>query len=304
MTSRIWTLINILKSFNLGYHVYADDTQLYIPIKPENESVQVTNLDACINVIKCWMKTNFLKLNDDKTEFLRIGSHNYTSKISVNSLSIGDTSVTPTNSVRNLGVIFDKNMNMNDHISSICKATNHQLYKIGRIRNFLDLPTTKLLMNSLVTSRLDYCNSLLYNLPSYQINRLQKIQNKAARIVTKTRIHTHITPVLKELHWLPIQSRIEFKILTMTFCALYSDDFPQYIKELIQPYKPNRNLRSENKHLIKPVKANTSYGRRSLSFAAAELWNSKKFPIELKNSASIDSFKRDLKTYLFRNYFI
>ena len=110
---------------------------------------------------------------------------------------------------------------------------------IARIRSYLTPETAKLLLHAFVTSKLDYCNSLLYGVPKYQILRLQRIQNVAARLVTATSRYDHISPVLKQLHWLPVAQRIKFKILLLTYKAL-KDCAPSYIKDLLQPYVPTR----------------------------------------------------------------
>ena len=117
----------------------------------------------------------------------------------------------PTDKVKNLGVIFDQNMIMDKFVSQKCKTASFALYKIGKIRQFLDTETIKNLVQALVLCHLDYCNSLLFNMPDSQISKLQLIQNSAARLITGCRKFSHITPVLYQLHWLPVQVRINFK---------------------------------------------------------------------------------------------
>ena len=157
-----------------------------------------------------------------------------------------------------------------------------------------------------VTSRLDYCNALLYGLPETLLQKLQRVQNAAARLVTGTRKYEHITPVLKELHWLPIKQRIEYKILLLTFKALMGQA-PEYISDLVKPYQPTRSLRSQSQHLLCEPKTRLSkYGNRSFGKAAAVLWNKmpkdlRKLPWEPKQSTM--QFKSSLKTYLFTEVF-
>ena len=119
------------------------------------------------------------------------------------SVTIGDEKILPSKCVRNLGAFLDSQVSMEHHVINVCKAGYGQLRQIGQIRKYLNTNATKSLINSLVTSRLDYCNSLLYGVPKTLLNRLQTLQNTAARIITKTTRYDHITPVLKELHWLP-----------------------------------------------------------------------------------------------------
>ena len=118
------------------------------------------------------------------------------------SVSVGDIQVSPSSKVRDLGVVFDQYLTFHDHISGICKSTHFHLRGIGRIRNLLTFDATAQLIHALITSRLDFCNSILYNLPNKQIERLQRIQNQAARMLKRIPRRNHITPVLRELHWL------------------------------------------------------------------------------------------------------
>ena len=114
--------------------------------------------------------------------------------------------------MRNLGVVFDQYLTFHDHISGSCKSTHFHLRGIGRIRNLLTFDANAHLIHALITSRLDLCNSVLYNLPNKQIERLHRIQNQAARMLKRIPQCNHITPILRELHWLRIHDRIIFLI--------------------------------------------------------------------------------------------
>ena len=175
--------------------------------------------------------------------------------------------------------------------------TNEHFHKISLIHKYLTINAAQLLVHALVTSKLDYCNSLLYGLPKYLIKQLQRVQNAAARVVTVSPKFCHITPVLKNLHWLPINLRIEFKILTINCKALHGLA-PTYIKDLLKIYHPSRDLRSSKKNLLVVPAFNTnSYGRRAFSVVAPLLWNS--LPQHIRDAGSLDIFKRRLKTALF-----
>ena len=141
--------------------------------------------------------------------------------------------VSPSSKVRDLGVVFDQYLTFHDHISGICKSTHFPLRGIGRIRNILTFDATAQLIHALITSRLDFCNSILNNLPNKQIERLQWIQNQATCILKRVPRRYHITPVLRELHWLRIHDIIIFKILLLTHKAL-NDTSPEYVCDLIR----------------------------------------------------------------------
>ena len=294
----------IIKKHNMALHIYADDTQLYCFFDPKSPSAASQSLDmlsACIDDIRIWMTQTRLKLNDDKTEFIIISSPHHHHKVKNLTLKIGDTIITSARKCRNLGVIFDSAMNMKDHITTVCRSSFFQLRNIGAVRKYLTDEACAQLIHAFVTSRIDYCNSLLANLPSCQYAKLQKIQNVAARILTCKKKFDHITPILLELHWLPIPLRIHYKILLLTFKSLHGLG-PTYLKELLGSYTPQRSLRSSTQYFLQPVKARlTTYGARSFSAVAPQLWNT--LPIELRKEKCILVFKSGLKTFLF-NLFI
>ena len=156
---------------------------------------------------------------------------------------------------------------------------------------------TSCLVNSVITSRLDFCNSSLAGINSDQLVRLQRIQNSAARLIARKRKHDHITPILHELHWLPIEFRIKFKLCVLAF-RHFEGTLPSYLSSVLCTYQPSRTLRSSSEKLLKiPRVTLKSAGERSFRFAAPTAWNS--LPNSLRNSSSISQFKSQLKTHLF-----
>ena len=168
------------------------------------------------------------------------------------------------------------------------------------MRNYLTPGATESLVHALVSSRLDYCNSLLYGIPNYQVKRLQLLQNTAARIVTKTRKYEHITPVLRELHWLPVDYRIQYKILLLVFKCI-NGLAPVYLQDLLIKYEPVRELRSGSKRLLKIPKTRSKVGLHAFSVAGPKLWNS--LPNHMRETSSLAIFKKSLKTFLFCKYY-
>ncbi|XP_052713809.1 uncharacterized protein LOC128187403 [Crassostrea angulata] len=161
---------------------------------------------------------------------------------------------------------------MDHQVRNITKSCYHQLRNIGGIRPLISESASKTLVCSLVTSRLDYGNALIHGECTSSLSRLQRVQNTAARIITRTRKYDHITPVLVKLHWLPIEQRIQYKLILQAFKALHGTS-PFYMQELVQVYKPNRSLRSENSmHLVQSRARTRSYGDRRLDVVSSTLW--------------------------------
>ena len=180
----------------------------------------------------------------------------------------------------------------------MCKKAILNIKSIGRIRRYLSKEDLKRLVNALVISRLDYANSILYGLPKYELDKLQRVQNAAARLITGKKKSDHITPVLKDLHWLPIKYRINFKIMLLVYKSLHNLA-PDYLQKIIEERCPTRTLRSSRRSLLSTPKIyTTTYGKRAFSHAAPELWNS--LPEYIKSAESILEFKSFLKTYLFK----
>ena len=167
------------------------------------------------------MSANKLKLNPEKTEFILVGSKNNRKQLLPHfPINILGNQVSPAQSVRNLGVVFDSNFSFSDHVSQVIKSTRVHARDLYRIRPLLDLNTSVLLANALVSSRLDYCNSLFLSLTDCELRRLQLVQNSLCRVVTRSSKYCHITPQLKKLHLVPIKYRIQFKIGLITYKTL------------------------------------------------------------------------------------
>ena len=287
----------ICRKHRIAFHFYADDSQLYIAFNPSDKKEEAKQrMEACIEEIRQWMRKNSLKLNDAKTEFLVIGSSKHLQQLTNCTIKIGDANIEASCSARNIGAIFDAKMSMKEHVHHICRSCYIHLRNI--IRKCLTQDATITLIHAFIASRLDNMNALLYGIPKQLLHRLQKIQNHAARIVTKTRRRDHITPVLAGLHWLPVEKRVEFKILLVTFKALHGLA-PGYISDLIRLYEPARSLRSlDLQFLHKPRSRTKTYGDRSFAVGSPHLWN--KLPISLRQCHESESFKTDLKAYLFK----
>ena len=295
---------DIARKHGLKFHFYADDGQDYIafkPIVPMDAASAIFRLRACLDELRQWLRENFLSCNDTKTEFIIIGTWQQLLKVNIDGIRIGDAWIQPKESVRNLGVMFDSNMNMKDHVTSICQSGYYHLKNLTSVRKYLDRSTTELGIHAFVTSRLDMGNSLLYGICKKQIHRLQLLQNMAARTVVMKRKYDHITPVLYHLHWLPVSYRIKYKVLVTVYKAL-NDMTPSYLSDLIKIKSKPRSLRSNSKFLLEVPKVSLkSAGNRAFSHAGPSLFN--ELPEDIKTVDTLEVFKSRLKTHLFNQAF-
>jgi hypothetical protein len=204
--------------------------------------------------------------------------------------------ISSSSSVRNLGVVFDSDLSLKDHINQTSKSCHHRIRQLRSIRQYLDHDSTVLLANSLVSSKLDFRNFLYGGLPNSTTHSLQLVQNSLARAVYSSRKFDHTSPLLHKLHWLPISQRISYKIALLTFKTLRLNS-PSYLSDLLVPYKPARSLRSENLNLLEIPRLDSCAGRRSFSFSAPTLWN--KLPLSLRSQNSLSSFCSKLKTHFY-----
>ena len=282
--------------------------KFYIAFKPKDKISReqaIAKVEACAKDIKAWMNNNFLKLNGDKTELIiitskQMGTPDFTVKIGDDVISPADPS-DPEYPPKNLGVLFDRNLSLDHHIKKVSKSINYSLFSVSKIRKYLDQPTCAPLITCLMFSRLDYCNSLLYGASQTSLHGFQLLQNRAARILTFTPKYAHISNVLESLHWLPVNFRIEFKVLLLCYKAL-NNLAPGYLKDLLVPYVPSRSLRSSDTALLRIKKSRlVTFGDKSFEVVAPRLWNA--LPKDIRESATVDIFKRHLKTHLFKKAF-
>ena len=292
----------IIRNHGLHFHCYADDTQLYLRLRPTPSTPQpLATLDSCLGEIEAWMKLNYLQLNSSKTQAIQIGTPHQINSFPITSITFSGQTIPLSTSVTNLGVMIDSQLTFETHIKSLCQKSFYHLRNISKIRRMLSQEAAKKLVHAFVSSRLDYCNALLIGISSRCLQKLQYIQNSAARILMRVRKYEHITPTLKKLHLLPISSRVEYKISLLTHQCLYGNA-PSYLKELLTPKTCVRTLRSATGNLLSDPKWRLeTWGKRAFSRIAPKLWNA--LPCHLRAPQLVETFKRQLKTHLFSKAF-
>ncbi len=223
-----------------------------------------------MNDISAWMKENHLQLNLAKTELL-VFPATPTLQHDV-MIQLGSSTITPSASVRNLGVIFDDQLTFKEHIAKTTRSCRFALHNIRKIRPFLTEHAAQLLVQALVISRLDYCNALLAG-SSNTIKPLQMIQNAAARLVFNEPKRAHVTPLFVSLHWLPVAARIQFKTLMLAYRTT-TGSAPTYFHSLLRLYIPSRSLRSASeRRLVVPSQRGSKSLSRTFSFTIPGWWN-------------------------------
>ena len=283
--------------------VYADDTQIYLILKPTEQAEAMHRLKDCIEDVKKWSVANKLQLNEMKTEMLHITSQ-FRNSNQISYFELQSGSIQRSESVRDLGILLDDNLTLHQHIRKVCRSASWGVCKIGKLRKFLNKPATDRLVHAFITSHLDYCNCLFAGLPNSHIAPLQRIQNTAARLVTRTKKSEHITPVLQSLNWLPIHQRICFKVLLLVY-KIYHKLAPVYLQDLVSfrsasTSSSTRRLRSAataHLQLCPGPRTVTRYGDRAFSSIAPQLWNN--LPVDIRSAPTLDSFKTMLKTHLY-----
>ena len=280
-------LQDIILSHKLNCMFYADDTQINITLDPNRPTCSPDILRSCIEDVISWNTKNMLKCNQGKIEVVLFSSRFYKKYELLPTFSFGNNTILVTNEARNLDVMFDENLTSMSQINLICKKAMLPIRSIGRIKKYLSKDYLARVVNAFVIPHLDYCNGVLYGLPKSQLDKLQRIQNVAARPVSGVRKQDHITPTLKALHWLPVEKGIIFKILLVT-CKTLNGLAPSYLTTLITRYHPTRKLRSSSRSTLQVPRVKTStYGDRAFSSAAPKLWNS--LPDHIKSKHTLTS---------------
>ena len=246
------------------------------------------------------MSSNRLKMNPDKTEVAIFTSRPNAGIAKSASIKVAGDVITFSSDLKYLGVWLDSHLSMDKHIANKCKTAIHNIRCISNIRRFIDVNTAKMLATSLVLSHLDYSNSVLCGLPKKSLTKLQRVQNWAAKIVLQREKLSDSRDALKTLHWLPVKERIDFKILCLVYKCL-NKQAPDYLASLLKVKEHQRTTRSSTNlgiTLEEPAVRKSTFAARSFSVKGPQLWNA--ISVEAKSQKTFYSFKRSIKTFLFR----
>ena len=288
------SLSHVIKNFGFNTCGYADDNNAYNSFALTFQYNIITEqLPKLLNHINDWMNSFFLKMNPDKTEIIMFLPQQLSDAHTINGCIFSDgTCIRFAHFVKSLGALLDRYLNMDVHVNYVVSHCFKLLGDIGKIRKMLSDKHTELLVHSVISSRLDYCNSLLYGISKTQISKLQKVQNAAARLVSMRRKCESVSDVLQKLHWLPVEARIIFKLLTLIYKSVHNIA-PDCIMDLI-------NIKNVDRKLLVYKHYMSSHARKSFSYIAPKLWNN--LPENIRFSSTLVTFKKHTKYMLFNNF--
>jgi Reverse transcriptase (RNA-dependent DNA polymerase)/Endonuclease/Exonuclease/phosphatase family len=296
-------LCGIIESHGFQPHLYADDTQIYGSCRPSDADSLSSRISTCVDDVFCWLRSNRLQPNPDKTEVLWCSSLRRLYTLPTAALTFGGASIVPVRSVRNLGIFLDAALTMREHVTRTVSRCFGALRQLRSVRRHVSAPVFRSLVTTLVLTRLDYGNATMVGLPAEQLRRLQAVENAAARLIFGLRRTDRVTPALLDLHWLRIPERIEFKVLSLTYRALHGSA-PRYLDVFrrVADQPGRRGLRSAaTDRLVVPSSRLVSAGDRSFPTAGAVSWN--RLPPHVTSSPTYPTFLSRLKTFLFSKSF-
>jgi len=273
-------LAELVDSYRLGHHLYADDTQLMKNTRIIDVSSTIQTLQQCIEAIHRWCASRRLQLNPSKTEVIWFGTKANLKKMENSDLSlhVGNDVIEPVPVVRDLGVLLDSEFSSKKHVSKVASVCYSHLRRLKPIRRILGRQITTSLVNTFVLSRLDYCNAVLARLPKSTIAPLQHVQNAAARLICGLGPRDHVTPALYELHWLPVEQRVTFKLCVLMH-LIHTSRSPSYLSDLVTltssiASRSRSRLRCRSSQRYEQPSIRLKLGERSFTFAGPAAWNS------------------------------
>lgn len=283
-------------------HFYADDIQFLDSAKPTDIEVIKQSLIHCVISVRDMCTSRRLKLNPDKTELIWFGSRLNMDRLKDRDIAINidNAVITPSDTIRDLGVILDSQLDMKEHIRKLVSTGFFHLRRLRQLRRILPRAAKQRLVSTLILSRVDYCNAIFVGLPASTLAPIKRLMNAAVRFVAGLKFRDHVTPAYKELHWLPIEQRITFKLCSMMHSVI-NGTAPAYISDLVTPISEltgRSHLRSAAAGEYDVPRTRNRYGQRAFSVAGPSAWND--LPTHLRQQKSVTTFRRQLKGHLFR----
>ena len=276
---------------------YVDDSKLYASFEITNVDSIVSHINKDLAKIAAWCCINSLLINPEKTKLLVIGTHQMLQKLPENfHITLLGKEIAPSASAKDLGLEIDATLSYNVHTTNTVSSCIGSLCQINRVKHLFDSTTLESIIEALVFSRLYYCSAVWSGTAKKNICKLQKVQNFAARIVSGARKYDHITPILRELKWLPVNSTLLYKIGILTFKCLHGLA-PRYLCEQFITRSTVHSIGTRNRHKLNIPAFRTAAGQRSFLYRAVSLWNS--LPNNITDYTSLPTFKKELRNYLF-----
>ena len=290
----IRNFISLLQEAGFMVHGYADDHQVFFAFRIQFQyNALCVTLPKLLDLISGWMNSKFLKLNAGKSNLLVFAPKHLQNQILIDKVYIGDNTFLPVSSnAMNLGFKLDSELKLDQHIGMILSQSYTMISLIGKIRRYLTVNDLRCLVQCIIISKVDNCNSIYYGISEYEINRLQKLQNSCARLIYNKKKYDHVSELFADLHWLPIKPRIVFKILLFVY-KIFNNDCPVYLKDCI-------TITDVDNRLLHVNRVKTTYGDRAFANCAPKLWNA--LPMYIKQSNTLSYFKKHLKHYFFNNF--
>ena len=294
-------IASIASTFSVPQQQFADDSQLYISLSPSNFLGQIHRLEDCLTALHAWCCHNSLSLNPDKSDSVLFGTRQRSQSFSdVTTVNVAGSVVPMADHVMLLGVTLDNRLLMEKHVNEVSRTCFYHLRALRHIRPAITVSDANMIACSVVGSRLDYANAVLYGASSKNINRLQRIKNALARCVLDSKAHRSSDALLHQLHWLPIRYRIDFKLAKLAFLTR-SSSTSSYLNSSVARYLPFHTLRSQDTNLLAVPRTKTVFGSRAFRVAARTVFNS--LPPDIRSTDNIYAFCRLSKTFYFRNAF-
>ena len=274
---------------------YADDNQL---LKQFNLVFQFEvlgeGIEHTFRVIEQWMRENFLKLNCGKTKIMVVAPESIKQEIVINGTFLNGQCIRFVENAKNLGVYLDSILSLDFQVQKVVASCFSTIRLLSRIKCFLTSEHLQWLVCALVLGKIDYCNALYFGLKAETINKLQSVQNSAARLACKVNGFDKVRSesLFHELHWLKVKDRISFKVLTIVHKCVYGNA-PIDLKNLISVSSSHRTKKLVARDF------NGAMGKRAFSVCGPRLWNA--LPKDLRALEDLDDFKKKLKTFFFTN---